>query len=143
MIDRPMRVRLRKAVKTMLAARSRGLLPGSLPGEPDSPLEAVDPIADELTVSADPLTERDITIRLPSQKLFLRMQRSRLTPYPRTEPLSFIECALMIVFSECGWRLDFALVEMKNDVRVVVWDGAIITCGPPRSLPKRSRDRTS
>jgi len=128
MVDRTTRTHLLNAIATLLAARERGMIPRELKGEPRSPRAEANRIADRLTISGNPGTAQQVTVRLLEQGVEFQMNRRNAKP-PREGSLSFIECAVMLVLSECGWKLPFPIIITDDGYRVSVVKGGIVSLG--------------
>lgn len=128
MIDRTTRTHFVNAVATLLAARERGMIPRELKGEPRSPLAEANRIADKLTISGNPGTAEQVTVRLPEQGLEFKMNRRDAKP-PREGSLNFVECAVMLVLSECGWKLPFPIIITDGGYQVSVAKGGLVSLG--------------
>lgn len=128
MIDRTTRTYFVNAVATLLMARERGMIPRELTGEPSSPLAEANKIADKLTISGNPGTAEQVTVRLPEQGVEFRMNRRDAKP-PREGTLSFVECAVMLVLSECGWKLPFPIIITDGGYQVSAVKGGLVSLG--------------
>ncbi len=132
MIDQTMRRHLSDAVDTLLAARDKGMIPKKLLNEPDTPLGSLNGLAGEMTISGNPLTAEEVTVRVPSRGIQFRLSR-RCPVRPRAGELDFVECAVLLALSTCGWRLPFSLIEMKGNRSVFAFKGGIAWRSSERS----------
>jgi len=128
MIDRTTRTHFVNAVATLLVARERGMIPRELKGEPRFPLTEANRIADKLTISGNPGTAERVTVRLPEQGLEFRMNRRNAKP-PREGSLNFVECVVMLVLSECGWKLPFPIIITDGGYQVSAVKGGLVSLG--------------